>query len=173
MEDKSKETLDAEVQDVETEETTEDENSTSDEKYASQKKRAEKAEAIAKEAKAKLAELETKVQSLNKPEPEESKAKAEDAPLSREDAILYAKGKTDAQVAYASKVAELEGISKVEALENPLYVAWEDKQEQDATNSKAQLGASRGSVPHSEKTFADVAGDDKAHRALFNEKFGQ
>lgn len=114
----------------------------------------------------KLAKQQEELKKTLNPESEVKEKTPKSDSLSREDAILYAKGKTDEQVAYAAKVAELEGISKIEALENPLYVAWEEKQAVETANGAAQLGASNASAPHKEVTF--TAGQSKDdHKALW------
>lgn len=147
---------------IETEDTTVEEEATEEEQadysdnekrlYARLKKEREKRQALEEEAKLLREKEETLKKTLNPEEVKKEETPKTDS-LSREEAILYAKGKNDDQIAHAKKVAALEGISVIEALDNPLYVAWEQKQVVDTTNQAAQLGASKSSAPHHEEGF--------------------
>lgn len=117
--------------------------------YENQKKRAEKAERRAKELEAAGTDTsrQTESDASNQSEQNtkaESSTPKQDA-LSREEAILFAKGHSEEEVEFAHKVSQLEGISLREATENDIFTTWKSKKEQEDKQQEAQLGASRGS----------------------------
>lgn len=114
-------------------------------------------------------ELKRKQEELAKtlnPEPEVKEETPKSDSLSREDAILYAKGYTEDEVAYANKVAQLEGVTATEAIDNDLFKSWKSKQDVDTANSAAQLGASTASAPHKTETFRPGMTKDE-HKELW------
>lgn len=152
-----------------TEENLEDESKEADESkdvpYTRFKKVIEERNRLREEAEALRRKQETLNETLN-PKPVKEETPKTDS-LSREEAILYAKGKNDDQIAYAKKVAELEGVSITEALDSPLYTAWEEKQSVDNANNAAQIGASRSSAPHRENTIRPGMSKDE-HKEMWN-----
>lgn len=93
--------------------------------------RAKKAEAQAKEIKS----LEAKSKPLNKTN--------ETQPgLTREEAILYAKGYSDEEVALANKLAKLEGVSPLVAIEDEVFKAKLSAKRKKERSEKASLPAS-------------------------------
>lgn len=106
------------------------------------------------------------------PTPEPQQAKNEDESLSRGETILFAQGFTEEEVAYANKIAKLDGVGVAAAAKDPVFIGWKEKRDEQASNSAAQLGASKGSAPHSDVDFhAGMSNDD--HRNLFKKKFNQ
>jgi hypothetical protein len=97
------------------------------------------------------------------PKEPEAKAKSSDS-LTREEAILYAKGYDDETVERLKKIATVEDVSILEAEQSDLFTAWKEKREVDTRNQSAQLGASNGSAPHVEESFKPgmAKGDHKA-----------
>ncbi len=94
--------------------------------------------------------------------------------LSREEAILFAKGLSEQEVDQASKIAKIEGISLTEALNDDMFVAWKEAQERKAKSAKAQLGASNGSPQSPEKKSFDSKGLEREdHKALFDKRLGR
>lgn len=156
--------------DTETNDTSED--NTSDAKYENQKKRAEKAEAKAKEAEDAKAELEQALKdALKTKDEQQSVTKVADAPLSREETILIAKGFDETLLQEAKDIAKGKDIGLLEAIETDGFKLIEEKYKTDIANQQAQLGASSGSAPHTEKSFTSGM-EDKDHKALFEEKLG-
>lgn len=88
--------------------------------------------------------------------------------LTREEAILYAKGLSAEQVEYAKKVASLEGITAVEATSNHLYTSWVEKTAKDKQDEDAQLRTSTGSRPRKKIDFDTEKLSDEDHRKLFD-----
>lgn len=119
----------------------------------------------AEELKAKQEEL---AKTLN-PEPEVKEEAPKSDSLSREDAILYAKGFSEEEVAYANKVAQLEGVNAIEASENALFTSWKAKRDEDTANNAAQLGASTASAPHKVETFKPNMTAEE-HKALWKQQ---
>ncbi len=93
--------------------------------------------------------------------------------LSKEEAILYAKGFSEEEVAHAQKVAALQGVKLTDAVNDDLFTTWKTKREEETKQSKAQLGASRGSRATVKKTLATPGLSDDEHKALFLEKIGR
>ena len=114
-------------------------------------------------------EKERKLQELNKalnPEPESPEEK-KDTSLSREEAILYAKGYDDETVERLKKIAQVEDTDLLEAEKTDIFTAWKEKKEAEANNQAAQLGASSSSAPHREEGFKPGMSKDE-HKALWN-----
>lgn len=93
--------------------------------------------------------------------------------LSREEAILIAKGFTEDEIEQAKKVAALEGVKLTEVPQNELFVAWKAKRDADAKKQAAQLGVSRGARTNVKKTLASKELTDDEHKELFKERIGQ
>ena len=135
-------------------------------KAENQKIRAEKAEAKLKELKEALKDKEDKP----------SDKKDDNKPilqtgLSRDEAILFAKGLTEEEVDKASKIAQIEGISLTEATQSEFFEAWKESNEKKAKSEKAQLGTSKGSPKVKEKkdfNSSDVSRDE--HKAMFDQR---
>lgn len=93
--------------------------------------------------------------------------------LTRDEAIVIAKGFSVEELEHANKVASIEGCSVLEALDNPLFKGWKSQREADAKQQAAQLGVGRGSRASSaKKTFGTKGLSEEDHKALFNEKVG-
>lgn len=175
MSDEYKENLDAEVQETDTsvdssngtlnesqDSDSSDGSENADEKYLNAKRRAEKAESDKKDLQAKLRALtgdstEEKVQN-----------RTEQTGLSREEAILFARGLTEEAVNQIDKIAKIEGISKLEAAEGDYFKTWKKTQEEKAKSEKAQLGTSKGSPRTPEKKGLSTPGLTRdEHMELF------
>lgn len=142
--------------------------SDSDEKYLNAKKRAEIAEAKLKELKNSLST------DTEEKEEKEDRKEVVQTGLSREEAILFAKGLSEEEVAKADKIAKVEGISLTEAIGNDMFVAWQKSNEDKIRSEKAQLGTSNGSPKVQAKKDFNTPGlsaDD--HKALFRKSIGK
>ena len=120
-----------EIQENEEEASNEEETSSESEELSTREKqllaRAKKAEAKLKEANAKKP---------NKSNTESS--------LTRQEAILYAKGYTDDEVELANKLSKLEDISVLEAIEDPVFKTKYEERIKKEKAEQASLGASTG-----------------------------
>jgi hypothetical protein len=77
--------------------------------------------------------------------------------LSREEAILFAKGLSEEDVEEASKIAKLNGVSLIKATEDPYFKFKQESRQAEEKAKGAKLGASSGSgsitaIPVSEMT---------------------
>lgn len=114
--------------------------------------RAKKAEALAKEVK-------------NQPV---IKKQTNETPtgLTREEAILIAKGVNEDVINQAAVVAKARGINIMEAMNDPLIEAYASKIKADEKREKAQLTASKGSGNYTNKSdLSQVVGmTEEEHR---------
>jgi len=94
--------------------------------------------------------------------------------LTREEAILFARGMTEDDVEMASKVAGVEGTSLLEAVESPLYKGYKTANEEKLKSQKAQIPASRrGQTYEPPKDFKNTGGNRADHKAAFNVAMGR
>lgn len=98
---------------------------------------------------------------------------AKPASLTRDEAIVIAKGHSVDELEQANKVAALENCTVVEALDKDLFKDWKTRRDAAAKQQAAQLGVGRGSRATSKKTFATKDLSDDDHKDLFNEKVGR
>ncbi len=99
-------------------------------------------------------------------------ASQEATPLSREEAILYAKGMSDKDVDDAQFIADKEGITLAEATETSRFKALKKDRENEARNNKAQNLASRGSKSSRKVSLSDSDLTTDQHKELWKEKMG-
>lgn len=105
---------------------------------------------------------------LNEKEEVEVEEKQPTSGLSREEAILFARGLTEEEVDKASKIAQLEGISLAEAATSDFFTTWKSAKEAKKKSEKAQLGASKASPKVVEKKdFSSSNLTAEEHKALF------
>lgn len=98
----------------------------------------------------------------------------QDAPaLTRDEAIVIARGHSIEELERAKKIAAVEGIGLVEALDTDLFKDWKAKQDKEAKERAAQLPASRGARPSVKKKLGDKGLSDEEHEALFRDKYGK
>ena len=98
--------------------------------------------------------------------PKKEDKPAKPAPLTREEAILYAKGFSEEEVTQAQKVATLEGVPLTEAVQNDLFTTWKTKRDAKAKQEAAQLGVGRGSRGSAKKTLDSKGLTDDEHKEL-------
>lgn len=90
--------------------------------------------------------------------------------LSRDEAILIAKGYDDEALEQLGKVAKATSVSLTEALKDPLFIAWQDKREAEKKAEQARLGASKGSAVSSGKpSFVTPGLSADEHKRLWKE----
>lgn len=189
MENRDSETNDSAGDDTETTSTestdtdTEDDTDTSDDavaiankKFEDQRKRAEKAENDLKVLKKKLQDAE-KTTSKTSTSKDDSSGSSTTDQLTREEAILIAKGFSDEKIAYAKKVAAVEGGNILVAVESDLFKTWDATQEAKAKESGSELGASRGSTkvkkPESFNTPGLATRNPEKHKELWRQSLGR
>ena len=89
-----------------------------------------------------------KATAVNQPKQESiNKAENNNNTLSREEAILFAKGFEEEDIQLAAKIAKVNNVSMLEATKDEYFQSIVGKKQQELKSSKAQLGASNGSMP--------------------------
>lgn len=117
--------------------------------------RAKKAEALAK----------AKKEALNKSNKETQPS------LSREEAILYAKGYTDDEVSLANKIASIEGVSLLVAVEDEVFRAKVEARKKKEKSEQAALPASGGIGKYkAEKPVGEMTREE--HEAYYRRVMG-
>ena len=164
VEDEQIEEVADEVTESTTEESTEKEStddfndSNDSDDYEVWKARALKAEAILKRKQKKEAQPQRAQETSN-----------ETQFLTRDEGILLARGFDDELLAQAHKIAKGAGISLLEAVKDPLFIAFEEKQKAEKKKQKAQLGASNGSGKSAPK---QAPKDPEEHKKFWKEQMG-
>lgn len=138
--------------------------------YENQKIRAEKAERALKELKAKLESKPKPSAKTEKTEPQPNQTAPES--LTREEAILYAKDLSIEQVEKAKKIAALEDIGLLEAVESDVYKAWAESDRKRQEKESAELPASSGSPKRKQKPSFQTANSKEEHQALWKRTMG-
>lgn len=94
--------------------------------------------------------------------------------LSREEAILIAKGRSEEDLDLLHTIAKGKGISLLEAEKNPLFTAYEEKKAEEEKKEKARLGASKGSnSAKSSVGFSTPGLSPEDHKKLWKETMGR
>lgn len=149
------------TEELEVEETEAEEVTSEEQEKIDWKARALKAEATILKQKAKAKE-------------KEETPKEQSSSLTREEAILFAKGLSDEEVEKAKKVAALEDISLTEAVNNDIFVSWKKAQEARRKAEEASLGASKGSArTKPQKDFKTSGLTEEEHRQLWQQATGR
>lgn len=87
--------------------------------------------------------------------------------LSREEAILIAKGRNEDELDLLHTIAKGKGVSLLEAEKNPLFIAYEEKQAEEKKKEDARLGVSKSSTYSEEQsTFKKPGLTEEEHKAL-------
>jgi hypothetical protein len=118
---------------------------------------------------AEKAEEKLKAQKAQKPVKQKTQSEQTDA-LSREEAILYARGLSQEEVEKAKAVAEIEGTNPLVAAESDYFKFWLKEQTEKKETEATQLGASRGSAkvkPKKDFSSPDLSVDE--HKALWKQ----
>jgi len=117
----------------------------------------------------KIAELEAQVAGSQTVAPQ--KEEVTQTGLSRDEAILFAKGLTEEEVEKASKIAQIEGVTLTEAVNNEMFIAWKTAKKQAEKSAQAGLGTSKGSpkVPE-KKDFSTPGLTKEEHLELFKNR---
>lgn len=94
-------------------------------------------------------------------------------PLTRDEAIIIAKGYSEEELEQAKKVSVLENCTPVQALEKDLFKDWKTRRDKDETDRKAQLPTSRGGRSTVKKSFSTPGLSDEDHKQMFQDKLGR
>lgn len=98
---------------------------------------------------------------------EVKKPNTEQTGLSREEAIFFAKGGTEENLELAKKIAKVDDVSILVAMEDDLYKSKIAKQEEDEKVKNNQIGSSNGSqtgTGHKEKPLGKMTREEhEAH----------
>ena len=116
--------------------------------------------ARAKKAEGKLKEVKT---STKEPDVKVNKTNTEQVGLTREEAIFYAKGGSEDDLELAKKIAKVDNVSILVAMEDDLYKSKIAQREDAEKIKKNQLGSSKGSQTgsgHEEKPLKDMTRDE-------------
>lgn len=91
--------------------------------------------------------------------------------LTREEAILIAKGFEDSELAKLKAIAKGSGCSLLDATKDEMFVVWKEKQVEENKKAKSNLGASRGSGSvRPEKSVSEMSREE--HEAFVRKQFG-
>ena len=104
------------------------------------------------------------------PDPSDANDKESDT-LTREEAILLAKGMDEDDLDQLKKIAAFNETTILEAQDDPLYTAYQTQKVEAKKKEEAELGASGGSGAHS-KGGAKPGMSDEDHRKLWEESRG-
>lgn len=104
--------------------------------------------------------------------PQQEQTPASPAGLTREEAIVIAKGYSEEELEHAKKVASLEEISLTKAIEHDLFKDWKTKRDKATKDAEAQLPASKGGRATKKKSFDTPNLSDEEHEELFRERNG-
>ena len=125
-------------------------------------------------AKKRTEQLDKLKQALNNEEEVKEEEKPQPTGLSRDEAILFAKGLSEEEVEKASKIAEFEGINLTEAVDSDIFTIWKEKKDKEAKSEKAQLGASNGSPKvEKQKDFTSKELTPEEHKELWKQKISK
>ena len=176
MENLDSETQDNDGDDVTTEEVEETSSETeSSDEYEKARKIAEDQKRRAEKAEEKLKELKAQLED-KKVEPTKSEGQKEtkvsDSQLTKEEAILYARGLSEEEVEKAKAIAKIEGESPLVSAGSDYFKIWKDKEDKKKESQETQLGASRGSIKtQPKKGFTDKLSADE-HKELWKKQMG-
>ena len=89
--------------------------------------------------------------------PKKETLKTEEQYITREEAILIAKGYEDSELAKLKAIAKGSNCSLLDATKDEMFVVWKEKAVADNKKAKSQLGASKGSGSvRPEKSVSDM-----------------
>lgn len=94
--------------------------------------------------------------------------------LTREEAILIAKGRSEEDLDLLHTIAKGKGISLLDAEKHALFTAYEEKKAEELKKEQARLGASKGSNSvKSSSGFASPGMSEAEHKKLWKETMGR
>jgi len=106
--------------------------------------------------------------------PKLNKINTDSSGLTREEAIFFAKGGDEEGLKIAKKIADLEGISLLAAMEDDYYKSSMEKKQQEKQKKLNSLSASNGSPSSSGERVKPVSQMTRdEHMAFFNKRVGR
>lgn len=186
MNEETMENLDSETQDgegeiVETESEQDEETTESSQedlvaqerkKFEDQRKRAEKAEAELKKLQAERKSQEKTEESSEGQK--ETPVKESKDQLTKEEAILYARGLSEEEVEKVKSIASIEGETPLVAAESDYFKIWKEKEDKKREVQETQLDASKGSSRvKPKKDFSTPGMSPEEHKALWQQSKGR
>jgi len=92
--------------------------------------------------------------------------------ITRDEAILLAKGYEEEEISKLKAIAKGSGISISEAAKDDMFVMWRESKVEEAKKAKSKLGASKGSGSvKAEKSIKDMSKEE--HMELVRKQFNQ
>ncbi len=164
--DVEEENIDEEVELEEEVEESEEESEPTEDKSEDELAELKKQNAILKRQNKKLKKTSKKTSKESKVETDDSNT------LTREEAILFAKGLEEEDVDDIKFIADRKGINLIEASKTREFKTLQKTREVDKKNENAQLRASKGSKVTRKKSFQTENLSAEDHKRLFEEKMG-
>ena len=90
--------------------------------------------------------------------------------LTREEAILYAKGHTDEEIELANKLAKVSGTNLLVATEDPYFKSKVQERLKKEKSEQASIGASKGGGKFVPKDIGKMSRED--HEKLYHQRMG-
>lgn len=114
------------------------------------------------------AQLYSRYKEVKEKKPVEAvKASKSNSSLTREEAILFAKGYTEEEVNLAVKLAKVNGVNALVAAEDDYFKTVVEKRQKKEQSAKASLGASSGGNKFVPKPVGQMS--EEAHQKYFHE----
>lgn len=89
--------------------------------------------------------------------------------VSKDEAKLYARNFSDQDIEMAKKIATVQGILLMDAINDPMYISYKKVEDEKVIAQKAQVGASRRSASYeAPKTFNSKTTEEE-HKRMFEE----
>lgn len=85
--------------------------------------------------------------------------------LTREEAVLLAKGYDEEDLSRLNILAKADGKKLTEVVNDEMFVAWKEKKDEKVKAVKAQLGSSKSSISRSPKSVSEMTPEE--HRAYW------
>jgi len=80
--------------------------------------------------------------------------------LTREEAVLLAKGYDDEDLVRLNALAKAEGKKLSEVADDEMFIAWKEKKDEKVKAQKAQLGSSKSSSSKTTKPLSEMTRDE-------------
>lgn len=104
-----------------------------------------------------------KAESSTNVEPKAETNKTNNEYLTREEAVLLAKGYDEEDLTRLNNLAN--GKKLTEVVNDEMFIAWKEKKDKKVKANKAQLGSSKGSTSKSQKPISEMTRDE--HKAYW------
>ncbi len=88
------------------------------------------------------------------------------SPTDADELRLIAKGLSDEEIEQAKVISKGNEVSLIEAIKNPLFVAFQKDLKEQQRKEKAKLSASRGSSEQTQKSLSELSRDEHQKLAM-------